>query len=59
MKKLLLIISLLTIIQISCNSSDEGFTPTLPPETKTGANTFGVTINGKVYITYPLVRVSA
>lgn len=37
----------------SCQKDDptpeeKGFT--LPPETQTGANTFGVTINGKVYI---------
>lgn len=36
---------------VSC-SKDDSKDPTfsLPPETQTGANTFGVTINGKVYV---------
>lgn len=42
------------LLIISCNrdndeSSDE-FVAVLPPETQTGANTFGVTIKGKIYV---------
>uniref|UniRef100_UPI00404A7F04 hypothetical protein n=1 Tax=Flavobacterium sp. TaxID=239 RepID=UPI00404A7F04 len=51
MKKIILI--LLTTLTLSCCNKDDIKTdPTfaLPPETQTGANTFGVTINGKVYI---------
>jgi hypothetical protein len=43
---------LLAIILLTSCSKDDSKDPTfqLPPETQTGANTFGVTINGKVYI---------
>jgi hypothetical protein len=33
-----------------CSNDDAKNAIKLPPETQTGANTFGVTINGKVYI---------
>jgi hypothetical protein len=50
MKNLILII-FATFSLTSC-SKDDSKDPIfqLPPETQTGANTFGVTINGKVYI---------
>lgn len=50
MKKILLL--LLTTCILSCATDDSIKDPKfkLPPETQTGANTFGVTINGKVYI---------
>ena len=44
---------LATLLLFSCSKDDATTTdntPKLPPETQTGANTFGVTINGKVYI---------
>jgi hypothetical protein len=46
------IISFLLLILASCSNDDSKKDPTfsLPPETQIGANTFGVTINGKVYI---------
>jgi hypothetical protein len=46
------IATLLIIAITSCSKSDIKKDPTfqLPPETQTGANTFGVTINGKVYV---------
>ena len=46
MKKALLFLSLVTLL--SCSKSDDTFTPTLPPITQTGANTFGVYIDGKL-----------
>tara|TARA_R110001583_G_scaffold75790_1_gene208218 strand:- start:2757 stop:3350 length:594 start_codon:yes stop_codon:yes gene_type:complete len=46
MKATLLILSLM-LLQ-SCSKSDDTFTPTLPPITQTGANTFGVYIDGKL-----------
>ena len=46
MKTTLLILSL--IILNSCSTNDDTFTPTLPPITQTGANTFGVYIDGKL-----------
>ena len=39
----------LFLLLIGC-SSDSNLGYSLPPETQTGANTFGVTIKGKVYI---------
>uniref|UniRef100_UPI004047D6A1 hypothetical protein n=1 Tax=Flavobacterium sp. TaxID=239 RepID=UPI004047D6A1 len=49
--KTLFITFLITLLS-SCSKDDIKKKPTfsLPPETQTGANTFGVTINGKVYI---------
>jgi hypothetical protein len=44
---------LATLLLFSCSKDDATTTdntPKLPPETQTGANTFGVTINGKVFI---------
>ena len=40
------------ILALASCSKDSSNNPTyqLPPETQTGANTFGVTINGKVYV---------
>ena len=43
------LILILLLLFISC-SSDSNHGYSLPPETQTGANTFGVTIKGKVYI---------
>ena len=45
---LLLFLALASCSKDSPNEDDPTFT--LPPETQIGANTFGVTINGKVYI---------
>ena len=47
MKKSLTLVLLLLLIGCS-SDSNRGYS--LPPETQTGANTFGVTINGKVYV---------
>ena len=47
-KILLLFCSLSLFICSSCSTSDDGFTPTLPAITQTGANTFGVFIDGKL-----------
>jgi len=46
------IITLLLALITSCSNDDVNRDPIfqLPPETQTGANTFGATINGKVYI---------
>lgn len=46
------IILFLLFVLSSCTKDSAKRDPTfdLPPETQTGANTFGVTINGKVYI---------
>ena len=42
---------LLFILLAGCSKDNSGDpTFTLPPETQIGANTFGVTINGKVYV---------
>jgi hypothetical protein len=53
MKKLFLTIAT-TMLLLSCTKDDEATTKDpvaqLPPETQVGANTFGVTINGKVYV---------
>jgi len=46
MKTTILILSLF-ILQ-GCSEKDNGFTPTLPPITQTGANTFGCYIDGKL-----------
>ena len=51
MKKLLLLVTSFVLLNSSCKKSK----PTnpvdqLPPETQTGANTFGCLVNGKVYI---------
>ena len=46
-KILLLFCSLSLFICSSCSTSDDGFTPTLPAITQTGANTFGVFIDGQ------------
>ena len=43
------LIQALFLLLIGC-SSDSNLGYSLPPETQTGANTFGVTIKGKVYI---------
>jgi hypothetical protein len=51
MKILIYILSFITLT--ACNKDDsttKNQVSQLPPETQTGANTFGVTINGKVYI---------
>jgi hypothetical protein len=53
MKKLfLLLFSLLLIINCSRDNDDssDSFVAVMPPETQTGANTFGVTIKGKIYV---------
>ena len=42
---------LATLLLFSCSKDDaQTEASKLPPETQTGANTFGVTINGKVYL---------
>jgi len=48
MKTTFLILSL--ILLQSCSKSDDTFTPTLPPITQTGANTFGAYIDGKLLV---------
>ncbi|MCF6295449.1 MAG: hypothetical protein L3J25_07145 [Flavobacteriaceae bacterium] len=48
MKTTLLILSL-TLLQ-NCSKSEDTFTPTLPPITQTGANTFGVYIDDKLLV---------
>ena len=50
--KLLFFLTLLSLVSCSNNSSSIKTDPVfqLPPETQVGANTFGVTIKGKVYI---------
>lgn len=50
MKTLIFIVSF--VILSSCTKDSDKGDPTfaLPPETQVGANTFGVTINGKVYV---------
>ena len=51
MKTTILIINLLLITLSSCNSNDDNsFTPTLPPATQTGANTFGCYIDGNLLV---------
>ena len=51
MKHLILILTALLLLGCrDSNKADDGFHAVLPPETQTGANTFGVTINGKVYV---------
>ena len=44
---------LIIFLLLACNNrnnSDNELNPKLPPETQVGANTFGVTIKGKVYV---------
>lgn len=48
MKTTILII--ITFFLLASCTKDNPTSSQLPPETQTGANTFGVTINGKVYI---------
>jgi len=48
MKTTILIINLLFITLTSCNNDDNGFTPTLPPATQSGENTFGCYVDGKL-----------
>ena len=51
MKNLIFILTALLLLGCrDSNKADDGFHAVLPPETQTGANTFGVTINGKVYV---------
>jgi hypothetical protein len=52
MKTTILIINLLIITLTSCNpnNGNDGFTPTLPPITQTGENTFGCYVDGKLLI---------
>ena len=42
-----LLLSLLLLLS-NCNKDDDSFTPTLPPITQTGANTFGCYVDGKL-----------
>ena len=50
---------LLFILLAGCSKDNSGDpTFTLPPETQIGANTFGVTINGKVYVPRDLTAFS-
>jgi len=48
--KITILLSLFLLLQSSCNKNDDGFTPTLPPITQTGENTFGAYINGKLLV---------
>ncbi|WP_124641121.1 DUF5025 domain-containing protein [Amniculibacterium aquaticum] len=51
MKTVIYILSFITLMSCSRDSENtKNPTITLPAETQVGANTFGVTINGKVYI---------
>ncbi len=53
MKTTILILSILFTTLTSCNSNDNnetGYSPTLPPVTTTGANTFGCYIDGKLLL---------
>jgi len=48
---LILLLIVLSLSMTSCKSDDEDvFTPTLPPITQTGANTFGCYIDGKLLV---------
>ncbi len=51
MKKQLLWLALLIVLIASCKKKDPE--PTLPPETQTGANTFGCMLNGQVWTNSP------
>ena len=48
--KTTILLLFLTIASCSKESVKQDPVAQLPPETQTGANTFGVTINGKIYI---------
>jgi len=51
MKTTILLLALILMAPISCSKkNDEGFTPTLPPITQTGENTFGCYVNGNLLI---------
>lgn len=50
MKITTLLLALILMVTISCSKKDNGFTPTLPPITQTGENTFGCYVNGKLFI---------
>ena len=51
MKTTILILSMLLATITSCNQDqEETYTPTLPPITQTGANTFGCKINGQIMV---------
>lgn len=47
MKTTILVFGIFLLLQSSC-SKDDGFTPTLPPITQTGENTFGCFIDGNL-----------
>ncbi|MGB3342889.1 MAG: hypothetical protein WBA61_03175 [Aequorivita sp.] len=51
MKTYLLILFFSTVTFLGCSKKDDnGFTPTLPPITQTGENTFGCYVDGKLLI---------
>ena len=50
MKTTILLLGLFIMLQFSCTKNDDGFTPTLPPITQTGENTFDAYINGKLLV---------
>ena len=50
LKLMVLLIISSTITSCNSNDNDTGFTPTLPPITQTGANTFGCYIDGKLLV---------
>jgi len=51
MKLKFLILSISFLLLHNCsNNDDDTFTPTLPPITQIGANTFGVYIDGKLLV---------
>ncbi|MEI7508139.1 MAG: hypothetical protein WCJ62_01590 [Flavobacterium sp.] len=50
MKTFFTIATILVLLTGCSKDSASGYNSQLPPETQIGANTFGVTINGKVYV---------
>ncbi len=51
MKTTILLLALILIAPASCSKKDDdGFTPTLPPITQTGENTFGCYVDGNLLI---------
>jgi hypothetical protein len=48
--RILLLFSITTLLVISCRKKNNQKEPELPPETQTGAYTFGCKVNGKVFL---------
>ncbi|TAG01447.1 MAG: hypothetical protein EAZ44_08455 [Cytophagia bacterium] len=53
MKKLKIFAIILLLIIASCKKKNQDAEPTLPPETQTGADTFGCILNGQVWTNSP------